>query len=146
MARSPSRGREIAFAAVALVAAVAASAAASDLTLTLLLGTGRFKSGEPVPIELRARHDGPGASVLTFPTAQRFDIQIESAPGAIVWRWSEGQMFAQLVGRLELTPARPEVRYTVTLDGGLRPGRYRVRAWLTAPDGPPLATRDIVVE
>jgi uncharacterized protein (DUF58 family) len=146
LARSPTRGREIAFAAVALVAAVAASAAASDLTLTLLLGTGRFKGGEPVPIELRARHDGPGALILTFPTAQHFDVQIESAQGAIVWRWSEDQMFAQVVGRLELTPARPEVRYTVTLDGGLQPGRYRVRAWLTTPDGPPAATRDIVVE
>jgi hypothetical protein len=141
-----SRGREIAFATVALVAAIAASAAATDLTLTLLLGTGRFESGEPVPIELRARYDGPGTLVLTFPTAQRFDIEIESAPGTIAWRWSEGQMFAQIVGGLELAPDHPEVRYTVTLDGGLPPGNYRVRAWLTARQGPPPATRDIVVK
>lgn len=141
-----SRGRETAFATVALVAALAAAAAASDLALTLLLGTGRFKSGEPVPIELRARYDGLGTLVLTFPTAQRFDVEIETAQGGIAWRWSDGQMFAQLVGRLELTPDHPEVRYTVTMDGGLPPGSYRVRAWLTAPHGPPPVTRDIVVK
>src|SRR5919198_3390339 len=124
-ARSSSRGREIAFATVALVAVIAASTAASDLTLTLLLGTGRFKSGEPVPIEFHARYDGPGSLVLTFPTAQRFDIEIESAQGETAWRWSEGQMFAQLVGQVELTPDRRELRYTVTMDGGLPPGSYR---------------------
>lgn len=136
--RVPSRRTVVlgGLAAALLGCAPLGAAAQGDLSLSLSAGPGRFRPGEPVPLELTARYRGQARLTLVFPTAQRYDFAIETLAGAVVWRWSAGQMFAQVLGQIDLSPARPELRYAVTAEPSLPPGRYRVRGWLTSR--PPL--------
>lgn len=41
---------------------------------------------------------------LEFPTSQRFDFVVERESGAELWRWSEGRMFAQVLGTETVAP------------------------------------------
>jgi hypothetical protein len=51
---------------------------------------------------------------LTFPTAQRYDFIVRKGK-QVVWRWSEGMMFAQVIGR-ETLRAGEFVSYEITWD------------------------------
>lgn len=83
---------------------------------------------------------GPGPFKVVFPTGQTFDVVLRDPDGEVVWRWSEGQAFIQVVREEEVTPLG--LRYSVDVPLALqlpRPwkdGVYTVEAWLTAgPSG-----------
>ena len=81
-----------------------------------------YGPGEPVRITLTVRNSGRQPLVLSFASAQRFDItataQSAPPPGrprraapaapAAVWNWSHGQMFAQMLGTMELRPGQTQ--------------------------------------
>jgi hypothetical protein len=128
--------------AVALLGAVAAcgardegerrgaeggAAAAEELVGSLLVQVGE----ERVRLVLNVTNAGGGASVLEFPTMQRYDFAIESADGGEVWRWSEGRMFAQALGTEQLGPGET-LRYEEEWDHGGRRGRYTAVATLAS--------------
>jgi len=77
--------------------------------------------------------------VLTFPTAQRYDFIVRKGKETI-WIWSEGRMFAQVIGRQTLG-AGETISYEITWDQSglesMRPplGAYTVRGILkTMPE------------
>ncbi len=83
---------------------------------------------------------GPAPFKVMFPTGQTYDVVLRDPDGDVVWRWSEGQAFIQVVREEEVTEAG--LRYAVDVPLALqlpRPwkdGVYTVEAWLTAgPSG-----------
>ena len=73
---------------------------------------------------------------LTFMTSQKYDLQILDNEGKLVYQWSKGRAFAQMVTTVSF---QNETDYIITVPlAGVAPGDYVARGWLTA-SGPPLA-------
>lgn len=119
-----------------LVAALSASVVLSGLAekyldLAVHVEKDTFKVDEPIAMELRINYEGSETLTLRFASSQRYDFEIETESGEVVWRWSEGRMFAQILGQITLSPDRPEVRYHAVFRDHLSPGRYKLRGILT---------------
>ncbi|MFQ5962282.1 MAG: BsuPI-related putative proteinase inhibitor, partial [Candidatus Methylomirabilales bacterium] len=106
-----------------------------DLNLAVSAGDRTFKTGQPIPLELVVRYGGKDPLTLNFSTSQRYDFQIEKE-GEILWRWSDGRMFAQVVGQFSLSSELPQVRYRALFQGRLPPGQYKARGLLTTRPRP----------
>lgn len=87
-----------------------------------------YSMTEPIPLTLEIFSHGPETVDFQFANAQRFDIVVFSLAGEEVWRWSDGRMFAAVLGTERLNPDRPSLRYKVEIPLGLGPGRYRIEA------------------
>ncbi len=101
-----------------------------ELRLSLSTGEGSPPAATPIVIELTGTNDGQAALVLDFPDGQRYDFEVTSEDGALVWRWAEGRFFAQVLGRETLEPGS-SLRWTGRIEAGLPAGVYRVIATLT---------------
>ena len=131
--------------ATLLVFPACASTAERGLSLTLVAGKGTFKTGQPISLELKVHYVGKEPLTLSFSTSQRYDFQIEKEGGEILWRWSDGRMFAQVLGQFTLSPELPHVRYRAVFEGHLPPGRYKVRGILTTSPRPLSAATPIKI-
>ena len=69
---------------------------------------------EPLVMTLTVANVKEEDLTLTFPTAQRYDFIVRKGK-QIVWRWSEGMMFAQVIGR-ETLRAGESLSYEITWD------------------------------
>lgn len=58
---------------------------------------------------------------IQFPTAQQYDFIIKSDDGRIVWQWSKGKIFAQVLTTLILSPNEEKV---FVKEHSLPPGSY----------------------
>lgn len=77
---------------------------------------------------LSARNATADTVTLTQPTTQQYDLEIRDAKGNIVYRWSAGKFFGQVVTTVNLTG---EIDYTITAPlTNLQPGQYVAQAWL----------------
>jgi hypothetical protein len=87
--------------------------------------------GGLVLAELTVENAGAAPVTLTFPTAQRVELEVGSV------RWSQGRLFAAVLTELVLAPGE---RWSTTVEAALdlEPGSYTARARLTAA-GPPVA-------
>jgi len=105
---------------------------APDRELTLSLSTGEESptAAMPVVLELTGTNDGQSALVLDFPDGQRYDFEVVSEDGVVVWHWAEGRFFAQVLGRETLEPGA-SLHWTGRIEAGLPAGVYRVIATLT---------------
>lgn len=86
---------------------------------------------------LTLRHIQQEPLRLTFPTGQRFDLVIRNEKGEVVFRWSDGKAFTQVLGTEMVLGERNWV-IDVPLGTGntaLPQGRYVAEGWLTA-EGP----------
>lgn len=101
-----------------------------ELRLSLSTGDESPRAATPIVLELAGVNEGQAALILDFPDGQRYDFEVISEGGAVVWRWAEGMFFAQVLGRETLEPAA-SLRWTATIEAGLPAGVYRVRATLT---------------
>ena len=101
------------FAAVLLVA-VCASCAGGDLvsgdrrsigtvTVVFAVTPAQARVGEPVRLTFRLSNDAGAKQKLTFPSAQKYDFLV-TENGRRIWRWSDGQAFAQNVTYEEIAP------------------------------------------
>ncbi|MDE2945211.1 MAG: BsuPI-related putative proteinase inhibitor [Gemmatimonadota bacterium] len=108
------------------------AAAGSGRQLRLSLSTGEEppEAATPVVLELTGTNDGQSALVLDFPDGQRYDFEVISEDGVVVWRWAEGRFFAQVLGRETLEPGA-SLHWTGRIEAGLPAGVYRVIATLT---------------
>ena len=101
-----------------------------ELRLSLSTGEAPPEAAAPVVLELTGTNGGQAALVLDFPDGRRYDFEVISEEGAVVWRWAEGRFFAQVPGRETLEPGA-SLRWTGRIEAGLPAGVYRVIATLT---------------
>ena len=101
-----------------------------ELRLSLSTGEAAPTAATPVVLELTGTNDGQASLVLDFPDGQRFDFEVISEGGTVVWHWAEGRFFAQVLGRETLEPGA-SLRWTGRIEAGLPAGVYRVIATLT---------------
>lgn len=94
--------------------------------VTLRVNQYEFESGEPITLSLTVTNQTQQPIRLQFRDSQRYDFVIENETGKIVWRWSEGHLFAQMLGEESVGPERPELQYTETCSDNLQPGRYKI--------------------
>jgi hypothetical protein len=80
---------------------------------------------------------------LSFKDAQRFDFLIEKE-GKEIWRWSKGQVFAQVLGEKRLRPGE-SMTYSAKFDEKLPPGKYRITGMIVADLSPLAASCNIVI-
>lgn len=128
----------LALAAVACAAGSAAGSAEGSaagepgraLRLSLSAGEKSPEAATPVVLELTGTNDGQTTLVLDFPDGQRYDFEVISEDGAVVWHWAAGRFFAQVLGRETLEPGA-SLRWTGRIEAGLPAGVYRVVATLT---------------
>ncbi len=87
-------------------------------------------------LTLRNTTDQPVA--LTFPTGQRYDLEIKDERGNVVYRWSDGKAFTQMFGEEQFGPGERDYAVVVRLaDKQAKPlaaGKYTAVGWLTTSD------------
>jgi len=93
---------------------VADIAAGDTLRVEVELTERGYALLEPVVMTLKVTNVKGEDLTLTFPTAQRCDFIVRKGR-QVVWRWSEGMMFAQAIGR-ETLRAGDSISYEVTWD------------------------------
>jgi len=99
---------------------------------------------QPVNIEFCVFNRTGEEITFYFRNAQRYDFTIGDEEGNEVWRWSEGRMFAQMLGEEILGPNNPEVIYATEYKGKLNPGYYKVTGILVPQDR--LMSGSIIIE
>jgi hypothetical protein len=60
--------------------------------------------GDSVRFELHFTNIAADTVVLEFPTAQRYDFEVRTGAGRVVWRWSDDHAHAQVMGQEVLAP------------------------------------------
>jgi len=103
-----------------------------------------YSVSEPIMMTLKIFNYTEEDIVFHFNTSQRYDFIIEDKEGNEVWCWSEGKMFAMMLGKEGLGPYNPEVIYTAEYKDKLRSGYYKVTGVFIAQDR--LMSGSIVVE
>lgn len=84
---------------------------------------------------IRLRNTTAQSITLTYPTGQTFDFTITDAKGTVVYRWSDGQAFTQIVRTESVGPGEKDYLIQVPLAGADKTpfpaGKYVAAAWLT---------------
>ena len=119
-----------------------------ELTFGVSVSTDKaiYAVGESIVMELIVFNRTAESLTFDFRDTQHYDFIIEDAEGNSVWRWSEGRMFAQMLGEETLGPGREEVVYTETYAGPLQPGGYEVIGALISTNRPLSASLTITIE
>jgi hypothetical protein len=122
--------------AAGLAGAAVAAGSAGLANVDVLVRTDKrtYSAGEPIVVNLEIMNRGREVVDIGFRTAQRYDVLIKDRQGRDVWRWSQGQMFAQVLGTERLEPSQ-RLRYRVSVREGLSPGAYTTVAVVPAMEG-----------
>ena len=97
-----------------------------------------YSPGQPLRVFVTARNAGKRSETLNFPTSRRFDFSIfRDGESALIYRWSAGRMFAQMLGSVTLAPNEMQTFEAAVSDATqkLAPGKYRLEAQLTSSTG-----------
>jgi len=105
-----------------------------------------YSVGEPIKMTLKIFNYTEEDIVFHFNTSQRYDFIIEDEEGNEIWRWSEGRMFAQMLGEETSGSANTEIIYKAEYKGKLSPGYYKVTGILAAKDRPMSGNVIIIVK
>jgi len=103
-----------------------------------------YSVGEPIKMTLKIFNYTEKDIVFNFNNSQRYDFIIEDEEENEVWRWSEGRMFAQMLGEEILGPDNPEIIYTLKYQSKLSSGYYKVTGILVTKDR--LMSGSIIIE
>ncbi len=103
-----------------------------------------YQSGKIITIKLKVFNYSAETINFYFNSSQRYDFIIENDEGNEIWCWSEGRIFAQMLGEEILGPSNPEVIYTAEYKGKLSPGYYKVTGIFVAQEKP--MSGSIVIE
>jgi hypothetical protein len=95
-----------------------------------------YTIGKPIKMTLKIFNYTEEGITFHFNTSQRYDFVIEDKEGNEIWRWSEGRMFAQMLGEEILEPTNTEIIYTAEYKDRLSPGYYKVTGIFVAQDRP----------
>src|SRR5690349_19705790 len=76
-----------------------------QISVTLALDHAVYSSASSTAItaQLSARNSTPDAVTLTHPTTQTYDLEIRDAKGKVVYLWSQGKFFGQVVTSVNFT-------------------------------------------
>lgn len=74
------------------------------LEFSMALPEGDFKVGKSIPVSLLVKNVGSQIEILHYNTGQRFDVEVKDSAGKALWRWSQGQVFAQSLEQTKLKP------------------------------------------
>ncbi|HEX4593465.1 MAG TPA: BsuPI-related putative proteinase inhibitor [Bryobacteraceae bacterium] len=108
-----------------------------ELSTDLTLDRAVYAWGDTLAARLTIHNSDPGSpAVLSFSSGQMYDLEIRDGDGSVVYLWSRGRVFPQIVTELEIQDQK-EFALSVPL-GKLRRGKYVVQGWFTT-DGPPRA-------
>lgn len=91
--------------------------------------------GDTVRFALLVTNATGEARVLEFPTAQRMDFTVATPSGEVVWQWSAGMGFAQMLGADTLA-AGASREYEATWAPGGRTGQYVATGRVTSTNTP----------
>lgn len=103
-----------------------------------------YAPGDSIPLHLEIVNPTDQEIAFEFATGQRYDFSIENEAGEIVWRWSDGLVFMQMLGQEKLGPGKKLV-YSETVELDLAPGSYSITATLVATNHPLSATAALSV-
>ena len=95
-----------------------------------------YSVGELIKMTLKVFNYTEEDIIFKFNSAQRYDFIIEDEEGDEIWRWSEGRMFAQMLGEEILGPRNPALIYTAEYKGKLSLGYYKIIGIFVARDRP----------
>jgi hypothetical protein len=93
-----------------------------------------YSVGEPIIMTLKIFNYTEEDIVFYFHNSQRYDFIIEDEEGNEIWCWSEGRMFAQMLGKESLGQHNPEVICTAEYKDRISPGYYKVIGIFIAQD------------
>lgn len=108
--------------------------------LTASLSSTRTDAG--VVLRLTVENDGDEPVTLSFRNSKRADFAVRDGDEE-VWRWSEGQMFAQMLGSETIEPGSERV-FEGTWEGPTA-GEYTAVGTLEADEGDVEAETDLSV-
>ncbi len=98
---------------------------------------GRFTVSIGDGARLRLQVNSPLPVNLLFATAQEYELVLKDEAGSVVWKWSDGQMFAQAAHERSVAT---EWSVKVEVAWPTQEGNYTLQAWLTtATDAPQFA-------
>jgi hypothetical protein len=114
-----------------------------ERALHLSLQTDRpvYQAGQPVQFRLTLSNHSTNAITLPCKDSQRFDLLVQDASGRSLWRWSEEQMFAQMLGEETIGPGETRV-YTADFNGKLSAAQYRASGIIVCIE-PPLSAHAV---
>jgi hypothetical protein len=106
--------------------------------LTMRTDKEQYGPDETVRISMTLFNESDLPREYRFRSAQRFDVQAE-AGGQVVWRWSDGMYFAQVLTTLIIQPHDSRVfaaewNQHVRAGGHAAPGHYRLEAWIVGTE------------
>ena len=110
-------------------------ATAPEISIGMALDHAVYKASDTATLNARLsiRNATAEPEILTFPSGQLYDLEIRDAQGNVVYLWSRGKIFPQIVTTVAI---QYEKDYTISAPlAGLAPGKYVVQTWL-AVDGP----------
>lgn len=110
--------------------------ASPKLDLSLRISDRSFAPEEPIEVILEVTNRTRETIRLTFSTSQRFDLTLQDSSGQVIWRWSEGRFFLQMIGEELLTPDIVALRFVATIAAPPKRGRYILRGLLTSSNWP----------
>jgi len=95
------------------------------------------QSAENITFRIGVENTGSSAETLNFGNSQFFDIEVRTASGALVWRWSTGKSFLDVLWSLDLDPGESSVHETVwdLTDDFQQPlprGSYKAKVFITS--------------
>jgi hypothetical protein len=128
------------------VAGVPGEDTVTEDNLRLQISTDRddYEVGDAVHFRLKAENTGNDLLILRFPTGQRFDFQVTDQRGNTLWSYSEGRVFTQAVGEVELAPGQT-VEFSEEWEAE-ESGTYIVRGWLTTFEAEPRVQTTFTVD
>jgi hypothetical protein len=102
------------------------------ITTSLSLDSAVYSAGESAALEARliVRNTTGDTVSLSFGSSQVYDLEIRNEKGAVVYRWSAGKSFAQVITDFDLVEER-EFAISASLKD-LPAGKYVAQAWLVA--------------
>ena len=111
--------------------------------LTVTTDKLNYVVGETVVITLTLTNDTNTVQTYEFGTSQRYDVIIRRG-GREIWRWSDGRVFAQMLGSETLQPGESRV-YTVDWNQTNTAGTCTVVGQITSYNMPEQGSTTITI-
>jgi len=99
-----------------------------NVRVLFALDKGEYARGEPVTLRLTVANHGQAPFTYHFRSGRQYDFEIYRG-GALIWRWSDGKVFVQMLTAFTVPPGgRKEFaeqwRQTDSKGRGVPPGEY----------------------